>query len=86
MKIINNILSKSNSYNYYKSNFEKLKKENKELKRDKKSYDKKIKELNEKHIREINKLNEKYIHEIRELNKNLNSINDDLKNINNLRK
>ena len=32
MKLMNKILSKSNSYNYYKYNFERLEKENKELK------------------------------------------------------
>ena len=47
MKIMNKILSKSNSYNYYKTNFEKLKKENKELiaekESDEKNYENKIK-------------------------------------------
>ena len=75
MKLINKILSKSNSYNYYKYNFERLKKENKELKEDKKYYENKIKELNEE-------LFKKYNHDISEMNKNINSIQSNLLNIN----
>ena len=97
MKIMNKILSKSNSYNYYKTNFEKLKKENKELiaekESDEKNYENKIKKLNEKYGKETEKLNKKYNHDIRELNKkysheigemnkNLNSLKNDLMNIN----
>ena len=47
MKLINKILSKSNSYNYYKYNFERLEKENKELKEKLfKKYNRDISEMN----------------------------------------
>lgn len=75
MKLLNKILSKSNSYNYYKYNFERLKKENKELKEDKKYYENKIKELNEELLK-------KYNHDFSEMNKNINSIQSNLMNIN----
>ena len=52
-----------------------MKKENKELKEDKKYYENKIKELNEE-------LFKKYNHDISEMNKNINSIQSNLLNIN----
>lgn len=48
MNIMNKILLKSNSYNYYKTNYEKLKDENKNLKNQ-------MKKLNEKYNRTLQK-------------------------------
>lgn len=94
MNIMNKILLKSNSYNYYKTNYEKLKDENKNLKNQ-------MKKLNEKYNRTLQKNDSQHKKEmenliaqhnsemknlnsqvIQELNNNLNSIEKHLTNFN----
>ncbi|AMK15422.1 O-methyltransferase [Methanobrevibacter olleyae] len=100
MKLINKMLSKSNSYNYYKTNFQKFTKENKKLKKEIKKLDEnhtkekkinkdKINKLNQQHKDEINKLNQQHKDEINKLNQQhkdeINKLNQQHKDeINNL--
>ena len=73
MKIMNKILSKSNSYNYYKSNFEKFKKENKQLKHNNQEKERTIKE-NKKQLNEKNQ-------EIKNKDKEITRLNNDFKKL-----
>lgn len=72
MKIINKLLLKSNSYNYYKTNFENLKKENEKLKNQiiklDKDYNNSIQKNNSQHIKEIRELNSQQKKEMNKLN------------------
>lgn len=92
MELLNKILSKSNSYNYYKTNFQKFKKENKQLKneieelnnnisQEKILKEKEINKLNKQHHNEINNLNQQYAEEINNLYGTFYSLKKDLSNI-----
>lgn len=94
MNIMNKILLKSNSYNYYKSNYEKLKEENKNLKNQitklDEEYNKILQKNNSQHKKEMENLIAQHNSEMsdlksqvmQELNNNFNYIEKYLTNLN----
>lgn len=94
MNIMNKILLKSNSYNYYKSNYEKLKEENKNLKNQitklDEEYNKTLQKNNSQHKKEMENLIAQHNSEMsdlksqvmQELNNNFNYIEKYLTNLN----
>lgn len=94
MNMMNKILLKSNSYNYYKSNYEKLKEENKNLKNQitklDEEYNKTLQKNNSQHKKEMENLIAQHNSEMgdlksqvmQELNNNFNYIEKYLINLN----